>query len=119
MFQHTSECLDVLLNPLQGQALVSETHVEIASVYYLFASTQETPGSQTIVDGNTNDWLANLHRVFNGEGEVVALVNTTSHEESTAVDPEGHGEFFILVSCRADHVDVKTIFRDLEVVVLV
>lgn len=115
VFQNTSKRLDVLLNPVQGQALVSETKVEMAGIGNLFAATQETPWAETVVDGNANNGLANFYRVLYREGEVVALVNTASFEEPTAVDPECYREFVLLsVSCRADDVDVKTIFRDLE-----
>ena len=115
VFQHTSKRLDILLNPVQGQALVSETKVDMTGIGNLFAATEETPRAETIVDGNANNGLANSYRVLYREGEVVALVNTTSLEEPTAVDPECYREFvFLGVSCRADDVDVKTILRDLE-----
>jgi hypothetical protein len=40
------------------------------------------------------------------------LIDTSTLEEATSVDPESNWQGLILESRRADNVEVKTIFRD-------
>ena len=111
-FVPTSECFNVLLDPLQSQTLVPKTKVEVTGIPDLFASTQETPCTQAVVDGNADDRFADVYRVLHGKREVVALVNTSTLVETATVDPERYGQFLMLAaSCWTDDVDVKTVLR--------
>jgi hypothetical protein len=56
----SSKCFDVFLNPLQSKSLVSQTQVHASSIPNLGAATQETPNTETVVDADANDGLADV-----------------------------------------------------------
>jgi hypothetical protein len=73
----TAESSHVVLDPLEGQTLVSEGDVASTSVLHLLAE-EETPLSQAVVDGDGNDRLFFLDGLVNDVREVVPWVGRSS-----------------------------------------
>ena len=108
----TAECFDVVLDPLQGQSLITQTKVHLSRLLDLLTPGQEPPGAEAVVDGHSHDRLTDLDRVLNREGSVVAFVQTASHVVTATVDPESNGELLVLTSGRTHNIDVEAVLRD-------
>jgi hypothetical protein len=65
------------LDPLEGQALVSECNVASTSSLHLIAK-QETPLSEAVVDGDGNDRLLFLDGLVDDVRKVVSWVGRCS-----------------------------------------
>jgi hypothetical protein len=61
-----AKCSDVLLTPMQSQALVTKTKVSVATALDLLR-LQEAPRSESVPDRDANDTLSNLNRILNDE----------------------------------------------------
>jgi hypothetical protein len=68
---------DIVLDPLKGQALVSECNVAGTSSLHLVAE-QETPLGEAVIDGDGNDRLLLLDRLVDDVREVVPWVGRGS-----------------------------------------
>jgi hypothetical protein len=73
----TTKGSNIVLDPLEGQALVPERNVASTSSLHLIAE-QETPLSEAVVDGDGNDRLLFLDRLVNDVGEIVSWVGRCS-----------------------------------------
>jgi hypothetical protein len=108
----TSKSLDVVLNPLKGKTLVTQTKVELSGFLELLATAQKSPSTKAVVDADTDDWLTNLDRIFDNEREVIALVKATAHVVASAVNPESNRQVLLFAASGTDDVKVQAIFRD-------
>lgn len=73
----TTKSGNVILDPLEGQALVSECNVASTSSLHLIAK-QETPLSEAVVDGDGNDRLLFLDGLVDDVRKVVSWVGRCS-----------------------------------------
>jgi hypothetical protein len=68
---------NIVLDPLESQALVSERNVASTRSLH-FIAEEETPLSEAVVDGDGNDRLLFLDRLVNDVREVVSWVGRCS-----------------------------------------
>ena len=106
-----TESTDVLLHPVEGKTLISQSDVGVATAGDLLRGEQ-APTCETVVDRDTDDGLANLHAVLDNERKVVARITAAAHEQTTSVDPEADWQRLVLVARGTHDVEVKAVFRD-------
>lgn len=73
-------------------------------------TVKEAPTRETVWDRYTNDWLAHVNRVLDDEAKVVSLIRSTSHDETTAMNPQGNGKLLVFITGGPDDVESKTVF---------
>lgn len=81
--------MDVVLNPVQGEALVEETGVRHAALRLERRTTEEAEGPEAVVESDVDDavaaiLLADLDQTCRVAAVVVVLL---TGRESTTVDP--------------------------------
>ena len=52
---------------------------------------KKSPSAETVIDGNPDDRLANIDRVLDDEGEIVAKIWCATLHEAPAKDPDQDG----------------------------
>lgn len=109
VFLLTSESLNIVLNPMQRQSLISEPKIHFSRLFDLLATTQKSPRAETVVDADAYDWLANLDRVLYHEGDIVSLIDTAALEVAATVNPESNRELLILASGRSNDIDIEAV----------
>lgn len=63
---------------MKCQSLVSKTNVQQTFISKLVRAS-EAPKTETVVDGDTNNGLADLDRLLDDEREIVALVRASAY----------------------------------------
>jgi hypothetical protein len=112
LLTQTSKSLDILLNPVHSQPLISESNVE-EPLFGKVVRAREAPKTETIVDRNADNRLSNSNGLLHDERQIVALVSSTSVGKCPPMDPEGDWKLLVFVSRRTDNVQVQTVFRRL------